>query len=285
MICKAPGCLNPFLRRDDAHLQARARRITRPSTQMKLVCQNLDFSACSLIARAHFVPSNYWCNISKHSITSVRRLMTLSLCPVSSTGWGRATSATRLQRSTLTAVSARMGRGTVLVSVHQLDKLDLVVFPSIVAVPALPTSGSHHPRGQHPTHPLLRAQPPPLRPQRPSRYLLKVLIFMLPPAVLLTTCHSVLGPCSVTLLGHSFLESSLQQLPPSRRPQVRCFVFRTILCRIAKRRAGGIVGFELAARGFKQVSLSSLLRRLLHAPARVHLTRTRLELKLHSLIW
>ena len=33
----------------------------------------------------------------------------------------------------------------VLVDVHQLDKLDLVVFPRSVAIPALPTGGSHHP--------------------------------------------------------------------------------------------------------------------------------------------
>ena len=114
---------------------------------MKLVRRNLGSGSCVLIARAHFVPSHYWCNISKHSIASVRRLVTLSLGPASSTGWGSASFVTRLKLSTLTAVSARMACRTVLAGVHQLDKLDLVVFPSRVAVPALPTSGSHHPRG------------------------------------------------------------------------------------------------------------------------------------------
>ena len=81
---------------------------------------------------------------------------------------------------------------------------------------------------------------------------------------------------SVTLSGRCFLESLLRQLPPSRRPPASCFVFRKILWRIEERRAGGIVGYEHGARGFKLVSLSSLLRQLLHAPAHVHLTRTKL---------
>ena len=97
---------------------------------MTLVRRNLGFGACSLIARAHFVHSHHWCNISKHSIASVRRLMTLSLGPASSTGWGSASSVTRLQLSTLTAVSARMARRTVLVGVLPLDKLDLVAVSS-----------------------------------------------------------------------------------------------------------------------------------------------------------
>ena len=99
---------------------------------MTLVRRNLGFGACSLIARAHFVHSHHWCNISKHSIASVWRLMTLSLGPASSTGWGSASSVTRLQLSTLTAVSARMARRTVLVGVLPLDKLDLDAVSSCV---------------------------------------------------------------------------------------------------------------------------------------------------------
>ena len=202
--------------------------------------------------------------------------MTLSLGPASSTGWGSASSATRLQLSTLTAVSARMARRTVLVGVHQLEKLDLVVFPSRVAVPALPNQWQPPSPRQPPTHPLLRAQPPPLSPQPPSGCLLNVLIIMMPPAVLLTTCHSVLGPCSVSNTVASLL-SRIITTTATNLAKATGSLFCLPKDTLSDRKASSGRDRRVRAR-CARIQAGEALEPTPPAPppARVHLTRTRL---------
>ena len=209
----------------------------------------------------------------------------MSLGPASSTGWGGASSATRMQLSTLTVVSARMARTTVLVGVHQLYKLDLVALSNGVAVPALPTSGRHHFRGQPPAHPLLRAQPPPLSPQRPSSCLLNVLIIMLPPVSLADyvpqRAWTVFGNTVGSLLSRVITTTATTLAKATG--SLFCLPKGTLPDRKAS--SGRDRRFELDAHGFKQVSLSSLPRQLLHALARVHVTRTSPQLKLCTAIY